>query len=235
MLAPEPETGPPIVYIKTPTDGLTKWLLISFVALCWSHSACALQAQSSMSARSGSSATLSPGDLIRITVYRNPELSGDFAIGEDGSIVHPLYRTLRAVTGIPMADVELRLRRFIGEFTKADSLFVAVPLLRITVSGDVRTPNVYRLPPETSLSQAIAVAGGQTERARRDRALLIRDGRETQIDLRGVAPMAQAPIRSGDQIAVERERSAFRDWVLPTVTLFGSIAAIVNVVLYNHR
>jgi len=64
---------------------------------------------------------------------------------------------------------------------------------------------------------------------------LIRDGRETQIDLRGVAPMAQAPIRSGDQIAVERERSAFRDWVLPTVTLFGSIAAIVNVVLYNHR
>jgi len=131
--------------------------------------------------------------------------------------------------------VELRLRRFIGEFTKADSLFVAVPLLRVTVSGDVRTPNVYRLPPETSLSQAIAVAGGQTERARRDRALLIRDGRETQIDLRGVAPMAQAPIRSGDQIAVERERSAFRDWVLPTVTLFGSIAAIVNVVLYNHR
>jgi polysaccharide export outer membrane protein len=188
-----------------------------------------------MPARSGSTATLSPGDLIRIAVYRNPELSGDFAIGEDGSIVHPLYRTLRAVTGVPMADVELRLRRFIGEFTKADSLFVAVPLLRITVSGDVRTPNVYRLPPETSLSQAIAVAGGQTERARRDRALLIRDGRETQIDLRGVAPMAQALIRSGDQIAVERERSTFRDWVLPTVTLFGSIAAIINVVLYNHR
>ena len=213
-----------------------KWLLGPLVALCLTDSSRLLSAQSSStaSARGNSAAVLSPGDVIRITVYRNLELSGDYAIADDGTIVHPLYRMLKPVTGVPMTEVETRLRKFIGEFTKADSLFVVVPLFRVTVSGDVRTPNVYRLPPATSLSEAIAVAGGQTERGRRDRALLIRDGRETPIDLRGSAPMGQAPIRSGDQIAIERDRSAFRDWVLPTIALFGSVAAIVNVVLYNR-
>ena len=184
--------------------------------------------------RARSDVVLQPGDAVRIAVFRNSELSGDFAIADDGTIAHPLYQMLEPVSGIPMTEVQSRLRRFIGEFTKADSLFVIVPLLRVVVSGDVRTHNVYRLTPETSLAQAIAVAGGQTELGRRDRAVLNRDGREARIDLRGAAPMAQAPIRSGDQIVIERHRSAFRDWVLPTVALFGSVAAIVNVLLYNR-
>lgn len=229
-----------------------RWMVVSHLMLVvFAHgTAFAVAAQSPSTARevprpdaqrsanglppAPSPVVLQPGDAVRIAVFRNPELTGDFQIADDGTIAHPLYRMLNPVTGVPMAEVQSRLRRFIGEFTKADSLFVIVPLLRVVVSGDVRSPNVYRLPPETSLSQAIAVAGGQTELGRRDRALLIRDGRETTVDLRGAAPMGQAPIRSGDQIAIERERSAFRDWVLPTVALVGSIAAIVNVFLNNR-
>ena len=130
-----------------------------------------------------------------------------------------------------MPELESRLRKFIGEFTKADSLFVIVPLLRVTVSGEVRTPNVYRLPPETSLSQAIAVAGGQTERGRRDRALLIRDGREAAIDLRGASPMAQAPIRSGDQILIGRRTSFFREYVAPASSVVAAMGVILNIFL----
>ncbi|MGH7648806.1 MAG: polysaccharide biosynthesis/export family protein, partial [Gemmatimonadaceae bacterium] len=37
---------------------------------------------------------LHPGDEVRITVWRNPELSGDFPIGINGALVHPLYQAV---------------------------------------------------------------------------------------------------------------------------------------------
>src|SRR5215218_6153155 len=36
--------------------------------------------------------SLSPGDSVRITVWRKPEFSGDFIVAPDGTISHPLYR-----------------------------------------------------------------------------------------------------------------------------------------------
>src|SRR5215210_2620316 len=35
---------------------------------------------------------LSPGDSVRIVVWRKPEFSGDFVIAPDGSVSHPLFR-----------------------------------------------------------------------------------------------------------------------------------------------
>src|SRR5688572_27242384 len=84
---------------------------------------------------------LNAGDVLRITVWRKPELSGDFLIAADGTVSHPLYRDVR-VTGIPMAAVESRLRDFLATL-EAKPQFVVEPLLRVAVSGEVRQPNMY--------------------------------------------------------------------------------------------
>src|SRR5207249_8012758 len=55
-----------------------------------------------------SSAVLSPGDVLRIIVWRQTEFSGDFVIGSDGSITHPLYKEVK-VAGLPIAVVEQRV------------------------------------------------------------------------------------------------------------------------------
>jgi protein involved in polysaccharide export with SLBB domain len=173
-----------------------------------------------------------PGDAVRITVWRKPELSGEFMVTADGTLTHPLYRRV-IVTGVPLATVESRLRDVLKEY-ETQPQFVVEPLLRVAVGGEVRLPNLYSLRLETSIGEAVALAGGATERGRTDRVVLIREGRQLRVDLRSKAQVDATPIRSGDQIVVERAISTMRDIIGPTVVLFGAIAAIANVFLYNR-
>jgi protein involved in polysaccharide export with SLBB domain len=176
---------------------------------------------------------LNPGDVVRITVWRKPDLSGDFVIAGDGTLTHPLYREVR-VTGIPIEAVEARIREFLTKL-EANPQFVVEALLRVAVSGEVRQPNLYTLRPETSLGQAVAIAGGPTDRGRRDRLRLIRHNRDVLVDLRKAdAAGAGMLVLSGDQVTVERQRDIWGDVVGPVVTVLGAAAAVVSVMLY-HR
>jgi len=207
------------------------WSVSAFVVFAVPAMAAAQSTSSRMGLPRDSSA-LAPGDVVRITVWRKPELSGEFVVTADGSVAHPLYREVR-VAGVPLATAEQRLRTYL-EKLEANPQFVIEPLLRVAVGGEVRQPNLYTLRPETSVSQAVALAGGPTERGRRDRLRLVRQDREVIVDLRRVdATGAGMPIRSGDQIVVERGRAVFRDYIAPAVSVFGGIAAIVSVILYN--
>jgi polysaccharide export outer membrane protein len=173
---------------------------------------------------------LSPGDQIRIAVWRNTELSGDFTIGANGTITHPLYREVQ-VTGIPLAEVEDRLRTFLTRYT-TNPQFVIQPLVKVIVGGEVRTPNVFSVPPETTVAQAVVLAGGPTERGALDHVRLLRDGQEIVVDLsRAESQSATLQIRSGDQILVPRITNIFRDYVGPAASTIGAIAAIINIIL----
>ena len=134
-----------------------------------------------------------------------------------------------------MNAVETRIREFLTKL-EANPQFVIEPLLRVAVSGEVRQPNLYTLRPETSLAQAVAMAGGATERGRRDRLRLIRQNREMIVDLRrSDASGAGMFVLSGDQVVVEQQRAIYRDVVGPMVTILGATAAIVSVILYNRN
>ncbi len=180
------------------------------------------------------SVVLHAGDAVRINVWRRAELSGEFAIGEDGSITHPLYRAVR-VGGLPIAAVEERLRTFLTQFD-ATPAFVVEPLLRVTLAGQIGRPNVYTLPPRTTIAQAVAIAGGSTDRALLTNVQLVRDGQVQVVDLtRADAALAQLQIRSGDQIVVLPTRSVFREVVTPSMTVIGAVAAVVSVIMRSQR
>ncbi len=180
------------------------------------------------------SLVLRPGDAVRITVWRNPELSGEFAISGDGSITHPLYRSVR-VTGMPLVAAEGRLRTFLLQLENNPE-FVVEPLLHVEIGGEVARPNLYTLRPETSVADAVALAGGPTDRGRRDSVRLLRDGGQMVLDLtKPQAGMASTPIRSGDQILVDRKRAVFRETLGPIITVAGATAAILNVILRRNR
>jgi polysaccharide export outer membrane protein len=180
------------------------------------------------------SLVLRPGDALRITVWRNPELSGEFAISGDGSITHPLYRSVR-VTGIPLSAAESRVRAFLLRLENNPE-FVVEPLLHVAIGGEVVRPNLYTLRPETSVADAVALAGGPTDRGRRDRVRLLRDGGETVLDLtKPQAGLAAMPIRSGDQLLVDRKSAVFRETLAPIITVAGATAAILNVILRAGR
>jgi polysaccharide export outer membrane protein len=174
---------------------------------------------------------LRPGDVLRITVWRNAEMSGDFAVLGNGTLAHPLYSALR-VAGMPLEAVEDSLRVFLRRFESSPA-FVVEPLYRITVGGEVRSPSVYELPPSTTVAEAVATAGGVTERGKLDAVRLHRGGQIMLVDLTDPTPGATAssPIRSGDQLFVERRVSIFREYIAPAGAITAALAAIANILI----
>jgi protein involved in polysaccharide export with SLBB domain len=170
---------------------------------------------------------LRPGDAVRITVWRDSELSGEFPVGPDGGLVHPVYRALK-VGGVALPDLDARIRTFLLRY-QTEPQFVAQPLLRVTIAGEVEKPALYFLGPDVTIAQAVALAGGSRERGRTDRVRLLSDGRIQSVKLDGRDPMANLPVRSGDQLMIERRGSLFRDVVGPLIGIVGSAAAIITV------
>lgn len=177
---------------------------------------------------------LAPGDSVRVVVWRRPEFSGDFVVAPNGTITHPLYRSV-TVAGVPFATAEANLRRFLIRFEENPE-FVMEPLVRISVSGEVDRPRVYALRPETTIAEAVGVAGGVTRDGNRNRVRILRSEnsgqtREFVVNLNDPATGAgRAPVLSGDQIVVDRKRNFLRDIVLPALGVIGSVASIALLV-----
>ena len=174
--------------------------------------------------------TLSSGDSVRITVWRKPEFSGDFIVGPDGSITHPLYRAVR-VGGVPFTTAESNVRTFLARFEQ-DPQFVIEPLVRVAVSGEVGRPQVFAVRPETSIAEAVAQAGGPNQFGKRDRVRVLRrepDGGQREMFVNLLDPAggsSSVRVHSGDQIVVDRRKSFFRDVFLPGLSVVGSAASI---------
>jgi polysaccharide export outer membrane protein len=174
--------------------------------------------------------TLSPGDSVRVVVWRKPEMSGDFIIGPDGTITHPLYRSVR-VGGVPFSTAETNVRNFLARFEQ-DPQFVLEPLVRVSVLGEVGRPQVFAVRPETSVAEAVAQAGGLTQFAKRNQVRVLRrdaNGIQQEFVVNILDPdrrSARVRVHSGDQILVDRRTSLFRDILLPTLTVIGSVASI---------
>jgi protein involved in polysaccharide export with SLBB domain len=171
---------------------------------------------------------LRPGDVVRVTVWRSAELSGEFAITGDGTLAHPLYRDV-VVGGVDVATAEQRIRQLLAGL-ESNPRFVVQPLLRVSVGGEVRQPSLYTLAPETSIAQAVALAGGATERGRLDRVRLLRGGGEVRVDLTDPqGGWAQALIHSCDQLFVERRVSVFRDYIAPAGSIVAALVSLVGI------
>jgi len=181
-----------------------------------------------------STLVLSPGDALRIEVFRNKELSGEFPIAADGSITHPLYHELK-VGGLPLPRVEDMLRQFIARFEE-NPAFVMTPLLRVIVAGEVRQPNIYTVPPGTSVSQAVAMAGGPTDRGKLDQVRVLRRRGSLTLDLtRPDGSASLVAVHSGDEILLGRRRNIMQDYVAPVSSILGAAAAVAGLIVQLGR
>ncbi|MDB4906523.1 MAG: glycosyltransferase [Gemmatimonadetes bacterium] len=175
-------------------------------------------------------AELQPGDVVRIVVWRKPELSADVPVGADGSLRHPLYQAV-SVRGIPARDVAIRVGEFLKRY-ETDPQFIAEPLFRVIVAGEVRTPNVYSLPPEATVAQAVAMAGGPTERGQLRSVKLLRDTGELSVDLLSTDPARNGTaetVHSGDRIIVGRQHNRLTEIVLPLASVTAALVSIYSV------
>jgi polysaccharide biosynthesis/export protein len=168
-------------------------------------------------AQSGSSAPplrLRPGDAVRLQVRDEPELSGEFRLDEAGQVMLPLIG-LVPVAGRDFTEVR---REVVAGYDRELTLTEVslTPLIRIAVLGEVTKPSLSPVDPTYTLVDLLALAGGLTPAANRDRSLIVRDGAETELSADDELTLAQQ-LRSGDQIIVGK-----RGWVAENMALLLS-------------
>jgi polysaccharide biosynthesis/export protein len=171
-------------------------------------------------------AGLRPGDLLRVVVSREPDLTLEQAVPDDGILYfHRLGpKDVRGLTGDEIRDVLLReYARYLVNPTIRVEVFRKVQVL-----GAVRKPDIYSLPPTMTVSDAIATAGGVLPEGRTDRVELRRDGAVIDVLLLSDrTPLADSPIQSGDQLYVPERSFAARHTGTITTAVSGVIAIVI--------
>lgn len=117
----------------------------------------------------GANYIVGPQDVLVITSYDQPELTGKFTVEIDGTFSYPLIGRLR-VGGITLRDVEEVLKKELiaKGFFIDPQVTVAIETYRsqkIYVVGEVRTPGAYPLSGDMRLVEALALAGSTTPTA----------------------------------------------------------------------
>jgi protein involved in polysaccharide export with SLBB domain len=152
----------------------------------------------------GAVQVLQPGDRVRLTVHREPELSGEFGVDENGMIVVPKIGRIEVRDLAPDSLKSLLIAGYAGSLR--DPAVEITLLRRVNVVGAVRSPGLYYVDPTVTVSGVVALAGGVTTDGSRERIELIRAGTSRRISVAGEAPGTGSFLRSGDELVV-RERS----------------------------
>lgn len=108
------------------------------------------------------------GDVLKITVYDNPDLETISRIDTDGSIQFPLIGQVD-LSGLTVAKVAERLEELLVDgYLVHPQVSVFIQEYRskkVVIMGQIKTPGVYELSGSTSLLELISMAGGLRENA----------------------------------------------------------------------
>ena len=143
---------------------------------------------------------LGRGDLIGIQVFDEPDLTLDARVSSSGNINYSYLGDVR-VSGKTPLELEKHISSLLENgFLVNPSVNVSVKEFRpFFIGGEVRSPGSYPFQPGLTLSKAIALAGGLTDRASTRRMFVVKQGGDAS-DPQKVA--LGAAIEPGDTISI---------------------------------
>lgn len=142
-------------------------------------------------------------DKIKITVFGEKDLSGDYKLGGDGTIAIPLIGVIN-LQNLSLRQAERQIEEKLKDgYLKNPSVSIEVAESRpFYIMGEVRRPGSYNYINGMSVLQAVAISGGYTYRANQKTVDILR-GNATPQEPKPYPP--EAAVRAGDIIFV-RER-----------------------------
>jgi polysaccharide export outer membrane protein len=169
---------------------------------------------------------LGAGDVIRINVFQNPDLSLETRISEQGQITYPLVGPV-ALGGLSVPAAEQRIAKALkdGKFVlnpQVNILLTQIRSAQVSILGQVTRPGRYPIDQVGSkVSEMIAAAGGPVPGASDIVTLTgTRNGRPVKldIDLPAVLQAGKAEldptVQNGDVLHVDRA---------PQVYVYGEV------------
>lgn len=127
-----------------------------------------------VSASADEAYALGVGDRVRLTVYREDTLSGEYQVNPGGNVALPLIGEVKALGATTVALGTLIQARLADGYLVNPRVSVEMATYRpVFVLGEVRTPGQYPYASGLTVLNAIASAGGFTPRAEK-RVIYIR-------------------------------------------------------------
>lgn len=123
---------------------------------------------------------IAPGDVLHILVWKEPTLTTDTAVRLDGKITVPLLGDVQAEGRTP-DELTLAINTGLRQFLSVPRVTVSVAQAlsaRFYVIGEVAVPGSFPFTGRITVLQALAIAGGFKEFAKRERIMVIRKTRD---------------------------------------------------------
>jgi polysaccharide biosynthesis/export protein len=155
---------------------------------------------------------IGPQDVLRIDVWKEPEITRTVPVRPDGKITLPLLNDIQAAGQTPMELANV-IHEGLKKYINDPQVTVSVEEInsrRIYVTGEVTRPGAFPLLPNMTVLQALTSAGGFTQFAKMKNIYVLRTegGKQSKlpfnykavIDGKNTADNIQ--LRAGDTIVV---------------------------------
>lgn len=187
-------------------------LIVGIGCATQNRGAKALYAEAARNDPRGRPYVIGISDVVRVTVWKDPNLSADATVRPDGSITLPLVGEVMA-SGRTAIALQREVAQRLSAFVKDAVVTVAIAEVnsyRFTVTGNVEHPGVFTSRYYFTVSEAIALAGGPNRYASTSHVVIVRTsgGRAERIPidydaiLSGESPEQDIVILAGDAVRV---------------------------------
>ena len=159
----------------------------------------------------GSEAIIHPRDTILVEVQKQPTLSGEFVVRDDGHYAQPMVGSIHVADLTPgqvARGIAIALKDVV--VTPVVSVWITkISPIRVSVVGEIKTPGTYELTRDRSVLAVLALAGWLTEFAHNDRVFVVRAGTSERFrfrvrDITTAEPhAAQFQLADSDVVVVE--------------------------------
>jgi polysaccharide export outer membrane protein len=120
---------------------------------------------------------LGPEDVIQVFVWKEVDLTTTAVIRPDGKVSLPLIGEIVASQKTPnqlQLEISEKLQAFVS-MPVVNVIVKEVNSPKVSVFGEVRKPDVYKIKQRTTVLDAVAAAGGLTEFAKKNKVVVIRN------------------------------------------------------------
>ena len=167
-----------------------------------------------------------PGDLIKLDVWREEDLTGEFLVDRSRIVVLPLVGRYDVSEETP-ESFEAKVVAAMQAEIANPSIDVTV-LRRVRVTGFVMEGGVFSLDPTTTVADALAMAGGLNEDAVANQVLLYRAGSVVVSNLDVDNSIYESEIRSGDEIRIPQQSWVTRN---SSALITSGASALIGIII----
>ena len=151
---------------------------------------------------------LQKGDQLEIHLVSLPDTEKKYTVRADGTFFHPLAGEIQA-SGKTLQQVEAILAQRLKRELRNPAFRIGLTSLadaEAAVMGEVRSQGKFKFAAGTSVMDLLAQAGGLSEKADKDSAIIWREGKEIEINLNpaGLNELSRMQVRNGDILYVNR-------------------------------